>query len=69
MDNKINETSIIRIREVMQRTGLPKSTLYEQVKKERFPKPINIGERSVGWISCEIDTWIAARIEQGWSNK
>jgi len=30
----------------------------------KFPEPVNIGPRAVGWIESEIDEWIAERIHQ-----
>jgi prophage regulatory protein len=30
----------------------------------RFPKPIPLGERSVGWIESEIIAWQKARIAE-----
>lgn len=52
---------IIRRPEVQSKTGLPCSSLYEKMAKGQFPKPIKLGERSVGWRESEIDAWIASR--------
>ncbi len=56
--------SILRRPQVEARTGLPRSTIYDLVKNGSFPKPINLGPRSVGWIQAEIDSWIAGRMQQ-----
>jgi prophage regulatory protein len=53
---------VIRIKEVMDRTGLSRSTIYLQVRDGEFPKPINLGSRSVGWLQSEVDSWIAQKI-------
>jgi prophage regulatory protein len=45
---------------VVAKTGLPTSTLYLAMAEGKFPKPIPISSRSVGWLSDEIDGWIAA---------
>ncbi len=45
-------------------TGLPTSSLYLEITKGRFPKPIPIGERSVAWIEEEVIAWQEARIAQ-----
>ena len=55
--------TILRLPDVKKRTGLSKSTIYERVSDGRFPRPIALGERSVGWIESEIDAWIAKRVE------
>lgn len=46
---------ILRINEVLQRQGLPKSTFYDKVKSGLMTKPINLGERSRGWPEFEVD--------------
>jgi prophage regulatory protein len=55
--------SILRARQVRERTGLSRSTLYAKIKAGEFPPSISLGERAVGWCSDEIDAWIAARID------
>jgi prophage regulatory protein len=58
-------TSVIRIAEVVTQTGLPRSSLYAQVKRGDFPRPIKLGARSVGWRVDDVEAWIAARPEGG----
>lgn len=38
-------------------TGLPTATIYDKIAKGMFPRPIKLGERSVGWLETEIITW------------
>lgn len=56
---------ILRRRKVLELTGLSSSTMDREIKKERFPRSIPLSEdgRCVGWISSEIEAWIAKRIE------
>lgn len=56
--------TILRRREVERRTGLSRSTIYERIKAGTFPAPISLGEKAVGWIESEIDSWLAARVEE-----
>jgi len=58
MDN----LSILRLQEVIFRTGLSRTTLYDMIAKGKFPQPISISTRTVGWIECEIASWLAERI-------
>ena len=51
----------IRLREVLHRTGLGRSTVYRWMDEERFPRPIRLGTRSVAWIEHEIDDWLMSR--------
>ena len=55
---------ILRLAEVKLRTGLGRSTIYFFIKKGQFPKPINLGMRSVGWPESEISSWIQTRISE-----
>ena len=55
---------IIRLREVMERTGLARSTVYKYVEDGIFPKSVPLGGRAVGWVEQEVEDWIVARIEE-----
>ena len=55
---------ILRLPAVRSRTGLSRSTLYQRIADGSFPKPINLGERAVGWLASEVDGWVADRVEQ-----
>jgi len=54
--------TILRVRQVIARTGLPLSSLYQMVHDGEFPKPVPLARRSVGWVLSEVDSWIAQRI-------
>jgi len=53
---------ILKLPTVIQRTGLSRSTIYALIAQGRFPKPINISERSVGWVAAEIEQWLEERM-------
>jgi prophage regulatory protein len=52
---------LIRIGDVMRRTGHARSTVYAMVSAGKFPKPIKLGDgvRASAWIESEIDQHIA----------
>jgi prophage regulatory protein len=52
----------LRLRAVLEKTGLTRSTAYALIKSCDFPSPVNIGPRAVGWVEDEIDGWIDHRI-------
>ena len=54
--------TILRRPAVSARTGLARSTVYKLIAEGRFPTPIRLGPRSVGWLEHEIDAWIQTRI-------
>lgn len=53
----------IRQPEVLRRTALSRSTLYELIDKGEFPKPLKLGERINCWPEHEITAWQRARLE------
>ena len=56
--------SILRLPEVIARTGLSRSTIYSHIKDGSFPAQISLGERACGWIESEISTWVESRIAE-----
>lgn len=56
---------VIRLHEVMGRTGLSRSQIYFLISREIFPAPIKLGgPRASGWVEKEVDIWISERIAQ-----
>ena len=55
---------IIRLKDVIDSTGLARSTIYKYVGEGSFPKPVSLGDRCVGWVDSEVSDWILARIEE-----
>ncbi|MYC89167.1 MAG: AlpA family transcriptional regulator [Gemmatimonadales bacterium] len=57
-------TRLLRLPEVMARTGLSRATIYALMAEGRFPRQVRIGARAVGWVEAEIEAWIQERIAQ-----
>ena len=57
-------TTIWRLPEVMARTGLSRSSIYDKMGQGTFPLSINLGPRTVGWIADEIADWIDEQIRR-----
>lgn len=55
---------LVKMPEVMHRTGNGKAWIYRLISQGRFPKPIKIGSRSIAFIESEIDEWINQRIAE-----
>lgn len=55
---------ILRLPRVLERTGLCRSALYQNITNGTFPPPVSIGARSVGWVEAEIDLWISRKIRE-----
>ena len=56
------EERVVRLRDVISRTGRGRSSIYADVKAGRFPAPVAIGARAVGWLETEISLWLQQRI-------
>lgn len=54
---------IYRLPDVMNMTGLSRSSIYLRVSTNEFPKPIKIGRRAVGWPEDSIIAWQARMME------
>ena len=55
---------VIRLSSVIEATGLGRSSIYKYISEGKFPKPVSLGDRAVGWVSTEIDQWIRDKIEE-----
>lgn len=56
--------TLIKLPEVMRRTGCGKAWIYRLIQQKRFPTSVKIGSRSIAFIESEIDEWINARIAE-----
>ena len=54
-------TRILRMREVIQRIGLSRSTIYKLMENDEFPRPMKLGSQAIGWRDTDIDAWIENR--------
>lgn len=67
MTNAASSTPLrfLRMPDVLRRTALSRSQLYELRDRDDFPRPVKTtGLRSVAWVESEINDWIAARIAE-----
>jgi prophage regulatory protein len=55
------QTVILRLPEVRKRIGLGRSSVYQLIRQGRFPRPVHLSARTVGWIESEVEQWIAER--------
>ena len=54
---------IYRLPEVMDMTGLSRSSIYLRVSTDEFPKPVKLGRRAVGWPEDTIIAWQSRMME------
>ena len=56
-------TQILRRRQLEEKLGLSRSSIYQMIADGSFPKPIKLGRRAVGWRAEEVEKWLAAMQE------
>lgn len=53
----------LRVKQVKERTGLSRATIYNMMKSGTFPMKTALGARAIGWLESEILLWMASRKE------
>ena len=53
----------IRISEVMEMTGLARSTIYKYARAGSFPATVKISRRAAAWVEHEVNEWMAQRMK------
>lgn len=62
---------ILRLKQVIERTGLSRSTIYDRMNPNSprhdvsFPRQLSLGGDAVGWEESAIDRWVQSRIVAG----
>ena len=54
---------IYRRPDVMNITGLSRSSIYLRISTNEFPKPVKLGRRAVGWPEESIIAWQTKMME------
>lgn len=60
---------ILRITQVMARTGVKRSTIYDWLNPEdprycpHFPRQVKLGASAVGWVESEIDAFLETLVK------
>lgn len=67
--SEINKPSrILRLKEVVHRTGLSRSSVYKFIDNATFPRSVALGARRVGWLEHTIDAWIEEKASSSVAN-
>lgn len=53
---------MLRLPDVMQKTGFSRSQIYRMISSGIFPRQIQLGDRVSAWIEEEIEQWLLGRI-------
>ena len=55
------QDGIMRMREVVERTGMHRATIYRLLAEGAFPKKLQLSQSCVGFYRSDVEEWIAAR--------
>ncbi len=58
----MNDLAILRKKQVEALTGRSYSSLRRDMAVGQFPRPIQIGPRSIGWKSEDVRAWVNSRV-------
>lgn len=50
---------IVRLKTVLIRTGLSRSTIYRKIAEGTFPPQLKISANGAGWHESDISRWVA----------
>ena len=56
---------ILRYAELKPAKGIPWSNVHLRrlEEEDKFPRRLNLGEATVGWVESEIDEWLEQRVK------
>ena len=55
------QRKVLRTHAVLEATGLSRGTLYRLIADNKFPQPLRLGPRMIGFYEDEIEAWQEAR--------
>lgn len=62
MNEATQARRLIRLPEVIDRTGLSRTSIYRAMNAGDFPRAVPLYRRGVAWDSGEVETWIESRL-------
>lgn len=60
--NAYHRNKIMRMKGVVELTGLSRSSIYQKIACNQFPKQVRLGARAVGWLHDEVNGWLDHQI-------
>ena len=57
----MTDDKYLRVKQVCERTGLSRPTIYNMMNAGTFPMKTALGERAVAWLESEIVKWMESR--------
>jgi len=54
---------LLKIQKVIELTTLSRSTIYRLVEIGKFPRPVKLTTRTIGWVEEEVKEFIQNKID------
>jgi len=54
----------LRIPEIVHRTGMSRTTIYDRINEGKFPKQIPLGSNLVVWLESDIQNWLQQQVDK-----
>jgi prophage regulatory protein len=61
MNNQDVTVLVVRMSRLVDMIGLSRSTIWKLLSEDKFPTPIRLGPRSIGWRIKDVEEWIQGR--------
>jgi len=58
-------TKILKIKTVIEKTGLSRSSIYRLIAAGKFPTQVKLSERAAGFFEHDIEAWLKSRMPGG----
>ena len=59
----VYKMKVLKLKNVINITALSRSTIYNKINEGIFPKPIQLGERAIGFLESEVQTFISLLVK------
>lgn len=56
-------TNVLRLPQLLKKVGLSRSAIYAAISEQRFPPPVRLGIRAVGWLEEEVEAWVLQQVK------
>ena len=57
----VTNDRIVRAKEVVEMTGLSRTTIWRMERYKSFPARVSLGKNSIGWKMSDIQSWLTTR--------
>jgi prophage regulatory protein len=65
----MSQIRFLKLRDVLAISGKSKSSIYDAIKRNEFPAPVKLSNRSSGWVQSEVSAWAEARVKASRTGK